>query len=289
VVAILYRANKNKKVQKTVDFIILVMLVIIVSELLIINKNIGFAEDNPSSPDTNVESSYDYDSDETANDENVIKEVDGVPVISQFPELPSGCESAAASMLAQWAGINVNKKEIAKFLPKGPLPRYRNGFLYGMSPEEAFIGDPFSNKGFGVYHGPVASVLNLYLEGNARDITGVSFQEVLKVIDGGRPVVVWATKDMALPYIYGSWYDKDGKRIEWIAPEHVFVLVGYTSKEVIVNDPYTGQRKLYPIKTFEDRWESMGRQAVTVSDRIPGKLVVTDITDLKNIKDKYGN
>lgn len=264
------------------------MLVIIVFELLIINKNIGFAEDNASSPEANVESSYDYDSDETAHDENVIKEVDGVPVISQFPELPSGCESAAASMLAQWAGINVNKQEIAKFLPKGPLPIYRNGLLYGMSPEEVFIGDPFSNKGFGVYHGPVASVLNLYLEGNARDITGVSFQEMLKVIDGGRPLVVWATKDMALPYIYGSWYDKDGKKIEWIAPEHVFVLVGYTSKEVIVNDPYTGQRKLYPIKTFENRWESMGRQAVTVSDRIPGKLVVTDITDLKDIKDKHG-
>lgn len=263
---------------------ILVMVVIIVFELMVINRNISYADSNIDIVDeetlSDESSNHTYDIAESGR--NVIKEVQGVPLICQLPELPSGCEATAAAMLVQWAGVDVGKEEIAKSLSKGSLPVYRNGLLYGAGPDEVFIGNPFSDTGLGVYHSPVASAINKYLNGQAVDITGIGFEDMLKFIDGGRPVVVWATMDMAKPSVCASWHDYSGRKITWIAPEHAFLLVGYTDFNVIVNDPYTGQRRLYPISTFKSRWESMGKQAITVSDKIPGSVVVTDITSLKD-------
>lgn len=285
VITILYTANKKRKGHKAVNLIILVMFVIVVFELMVINRNISYADSNIDIVDEETlsdESSGNHTYGIAESGRNVIKEVHGVPIIGQLPELPSGCEAAAAAMLVRWAGVDVSKEEMAKSLPKGSLPVYRNGLLYGPGPDEVFIGDPFSDNGLGVYHGPVASAINRYLNGQVADITGIGFEDMLKVIDGGRPVVVWATMNMAKPSVCASWYDYGGRKITWIAPEHAFLLVGYTDFSVIVNDPYTGQRRLYPTSTFKSRWESMGRQAITVSDKIPGRAVVTDITSLKD-------
>lgn len=253
-------------------------------EFLIIYKNLGYvgyagnSNDSVSeNTDSNIESKR-----------IVIKEVQGVSVISQLPELPSGCEIAAATMLIKWAGVNVDKQDIAKSIPKSSLPANKNGFLQGNSPDDAFIGDPFSDNGLGVYHGPIASVINKYLPDQVKDITGTSFENLLKRIDDGQPIVVWATMNLAEPTLCATWYDVNGKKVKWIAPEHAFLLTGYTDDDVIVNDPYTGRRQLYPKTLFKSRWESLGKQAVTVSDNIHGTVVTTDVTNLEDAKEKYG-
>lgn len=42
-------------------------------------------------------------------------------------------------------------------------------------------------------------------------------------------------------------------------------IIGYSETEIIVNDPYRGDKKYYPRSAFEADWEAMGSQAVAVS------------------------
>lgn len=205
----------------------------------------------------------------------IIKEIQGVPSIAQLPELPSGCEIAALTMLLNWAGASVDKAEVARAIPKGPVPAYRDGVMRGGNPNSVFIGDPFTSGGLGVYNQPIALLINKYLPGQAINVTGTDFKNVLKMVDNGQPVILWATIDMAEPKLYTSWYDEKGNKIDWMIPEHAFLLIGYSDTEVIVNDPYIGKRLYYPIDTFQARWEAMGRQAVSISNKIAGNVITT--------------
>jgi Uncharacterized protein conserved in bacteria len=191
-------------------------------------------------------------------------EIEDVPVIWQMPNLPTGCEATAAAMLLQWAGADVTKEDVANALAKGPVPQLRGGELYGPNPNRVFIGDPFSSSGYGVFHKPIADVLSVYLGNKVYDATGTSFTNLLGILDSGRPVIVWATVNMAEPKTSKTWYDEYGNKVTWKTPEHALLLVGYTEESVIVNDPYTGSKKQYPKSAFEDNWNVMGRQAVTV-------------------------
>lgn len=206
---------------------------------------------------------------------HMVKEIQGIPSISQMPELPSGCEITALTMLLNWAGVNVDKQDIARLIPKGAVPVFSNNAYRGGNPENAFIGDPFSSGGLGVFHRPIALMLDRYLPGQSIDITGVEFENILKTIDSGRPVIVWATLDMAEPRIDISWYDEKGESVAWLIPEHAYLLAGYSDTEVIVDDPSIGKRLYYPISEFKERWDAMGRQSVTVSPKITGKVVTT--------------
>lgn len=209
------------------------------------------------------------------SEKTTIKEIQGVTAISQMPELPSGCEVTALTMILNWAGANVDKQDVAKAIPKGKAPTLKNGFLSGDNPNEVFIGSPYSTGVFGVYHRPIALLMDKYLPGQAVDITGVEFERLLETIDSGRPVIVWATINMAEPKENLAWYDNKGKKVTWIGPEHTYLLIGYSDTDVIVNDPYTGKRVSYPMDLFKNRWDALGRQAVTVSSKITGNVVTT--------------
>lgn len=228
-----------------------------------------------SSPTGNSDIVVDTPSRKISHGSHMVKEIQNIPSISQMPELPSGCEITALTMLLNWAGVNVDKQDIARLIPKGPVPVFSNNAYRGGNPDNAFIGDPFSSGGLGVYHRPIALILDRYLPGQSIDITDVEFDNVLKTIDSGRPVIVWATLDMAEPRLDMSWYDEKGQVIKWIVPEHAYLLAGYSDAEVIVNDPSMGKRLYYPLPEFKSRWEAMGRQAVTVSPKIAGKVVTT--------------
>lgn len=186
--------------------------------------------------------------------------------ISQYPELPSGCEPTSAAMLLNWAGVNITKEDAARAIPKGALPAMKNGVMRGSSPDKVFIGDPFSNNGFGAYHEVIAKLINKYLPGQADDVSGTSFENILGIIDSGRPVIVWSTIALSKPCTTITWYDESNKKMEWKSPEHAYLLVGYDEdNNVYADDPDSGMRRSYPLSLFKKRWEQMGRQAVTIS------------------------
>lgn len=197
--------------------------------------------------------------------ENSISEITDVPILSQLPLLPTGCEAVSAAMLLQWLGQDVSISEIANALPKGDVPSYKNGQLIGPNPNKEFIGNPFSKKGFGVYHKPIYDILDSYMPNKFKDITGYSFNDLLEVIDNKQPVLVWATINMSKPSINSIWHDELGNKIIWKVPEHAMVLVGYSKSLVIVNDPLAGKKMYYNKIDFKNYWEYMGSQAIIVN------------------------
>ena len=190
--------------------------------------------------------------------------IEGIDTLNQFPEMPTGCEITSTTMLLNWYGVNVDKEELGEAIEKADIPSYVDGSLQGPSPNEYFIGDPFSSDGYGVYHKPIADLIDKYTDGKSKDITGCSFNKLLHTVAKGTPVVTWVTINMKESSIGSSWTNGD-ETIEWIIPEHAVLLVGFNENEVIINDPYTGTEYTVDKDIFKDRWISLGSQAVTIS------------------------
>ena len=192
--------------------------------------------------------------------------IEGVPIISQKPELPTGCEATAATMILNYSGVNVTKEEVARSIPTAPIPTVKNGHLYGESPNQYFLGDPFKADGYGVYAPVMMEVLNKYVPGRVGNLTGGSFSEVLNKVGQGIPVMIWTTIGMKAPEVTKEWTTPTGELVEWKAPEHAVVVVGYDAHSIYINDPYTGRQAQYNKQTVLDRWTSMGKQALYIAD-----------------------
>jgi len=184
-----------------------------------------------------------------------------ISAINQHPELPTGCEATALTMLLNWAGVNAGKEEVVRKIPWGPRPQ--NGV--GANPQERFVGDPFSITGFGVFDVPIYKTLDSYMPGLALNLTGKPFGEILKAVESGRPVVIWITRDLEAPRRTRAWRDEKGRTVVWLAPEHAVLLISFDSKHAVVNDPYTGETRRFPLDRLKAVWEAMGRRAVTVA------------------------
>ena len=105
-------------------------------------------------------------------------------------------------------------------------------------------------------------VANLYKEKTISKID-FPFTEVLNIVEKGTPVLVWNTIGLSIPYISASWKDRDTNEIvNWIANEHALVVIGYNDNQVIVSDPYSGTIKYLNRKTFEERYNYLGRRAI---------------------------
>lgn len=193
-------------------------------------------------------------------------EIQNVPVMSQLPLLPTGCEAAAAAMFLQWAGADVTMAEIADRLPKGQLPSDHGGKVIGGNPRYEFVGNPFSTSGLGVYNQPISDIIDYYLSNQSLNMTGCNFKDLLTILDSKRPLIVWATINMKEPSINSVWYDEQGEEVIWKIPEHAMVLVGYTETSIIVNDPLKGKKATYDKATFKKCWEAMGSQAITIKN-----------------------
>lgn len=186
-----------------------------------------------------------------------------VPIINQFPELPSGCEIVATTMLLNWYGYKIDKLLLANSIKTSPLPTSIKGVLHGNDPNDSFIGDPFSENSYGVYHKPIIDLINTYTNNEANNLTGSSFENILDTIKSNKPVIMWATIDMKTPSVTTSWKSPNGT-VSWIAPEHAYLLIGFDENNVIVNDPYDGTEKYIDKELFKSRWESLGSQAVSL-------------------------
>lgn len=190
------------------------------------------------------------------------KIINGIITYAQFPNYPTGCESIALYILLKYYQISVSPNDIINNLKKGELPYYLNGTLYGGNPEREFIGNPLNNYSYGVYNNPIADVANKYKEGALSKIN-FNFDEVLKLIDDNRPVIVWTTINLIKPIISKSWIDRETlKKINWISGEHALVVIGYNEENIIASDPYTGTIRYFDKNTFINRYNYLGKRVV---------------------------
>ena len=180
--------------------------------------------------------------------------------LSQNPELPTGCEITSLTSVLNYYGINVKKETMADdYLKKG------DGSYYKM-----FLGNPRDAGSFGCMAQPIVDAANLYFKKNnvsmkASNVSGVTFDKILEYVSQGVPMIVWNTLGMA-PAYESQTLTLDGREYTWIAPEHCVVVVGYDldNNEVYVADPMAGM-VTRNLKTFEERYDSLKRQAVYVT------------------------
>jgi uncharacterized protein YvpB len=186
--------------------------------------------------------------------------------ILQRPELPTGCEATALTIMMNHLGYDVDKCTIVdNFLPK-TTRRY--------SLNTHFIGNPYSSSGLGCYAPVIVETAERYLEsvsGNHRpkNITGASAQELYNYVAEGNPIICWATIVMLDTYISNTWVaENTGETMNFYINEHSTVLVGYDSEKqmITLNDPWEGIVS-YSMSLFEKRYEQLGRQAIIFEQR----------------------
>jgi len=189
-----------------------------------------------------------------------------VRVQKQTPELFNGCEVTALSMLLEQAGKPVSKLELAREVAKDVTPEVRDAEGRTLSwgdPDRGFVGDVTGReRGYAVYHGPIADLLDRYLPGRAVDLTGEGFGTLLDAVAEGRGVVVWTTAGFGPPGRYVTWQGPCGS-VRATFDEHSVLLIGYEATAVTLADPLDGTLKKVPWLTFLGGWEALGRQAVT--------------------------
>lgn len=195
----------------------------------------------------------------TPNTQSSLKKL-AMKNIRQKPQLPTGCESVALTMVLKYYKFNLSKTTIASRY----LPRSRSGNFV-----TAFAGNPFSYSGCGIYSPGLAKTANKYLTAKksklkAYDITGTTLSNLYNFIDEGTPVIVWNSMYMRNP-IPSFSYRTLGKRWTFYAYEHCVVLCGYDKKKnkVLINDPLSGLvwRKK---SSFERIYNKMGKMAVVI-------------------------
>lgn len=198
------------------------------------------------------------------------------PIISQMPELPTGCEITALAMMLNYHGFKVDKETLAyQYLPVVPaeIQYGDDGLLYGPDMESNFVGDP---GGIGYICGTSAIVTaaNHFFEQTdphfyATSMNQISPKEVYELINCNIPVLVWVTIGMETRLETQGWYTRDGVFMEWAENDHGAVVIGYDETSVIIADPILGEYRCD--KTiFEEVFLSRGGKCVIIQNKASG-------------------
>ena len=135
-----------------------------------------------------------------------------VPLISQRPQLPTGCEvTATTMMLKHVVGNRVNKMKLAREMPRSS------------NPNRGFVGSPYSASGWYIYPNGLRGIVNRYTHHHAWNMTGDSATTIKRQINKNRPVVIWMA-------------DIDG------FPNHALTVYGYDKGHLFLNDPWRDKR-----------------------------------------------
>lgn len=196
-----------------------------------------------------------------------------VPLILQYPELARGCEVTSLAMLLNYDNKEVNKLELAKKVKKeeAQYSQDKDGRIFYGNPYDGFVGDMYNwnNRGYGVYHGPIAELAKEYSGDKVIDLTGLEFEEILQFIERGNPVwiITNATYKPLPEESFEIWHTKTGI-VKITKKLHSVVISGYDKENVYFNDPLsnTKNRKMNK-EEFKKAWEQMGNQAVVIVNK----------------------
>ena len=165
---------------------------------------------------------------------------------------PLGCEAAAAKDWASYFGKDFNEFEFQYRLPLSDNPDF------------GFVGDvnsPWGQVppyGYGVYAGPVATLLNAYGI-QARAVKGYTLEQLKASIARDQPVIVWVIGNVVggIPSLYT---DSKGDKVTVATYEHVVIVTGYNATHI----RYMNNGKFYetPKSVFLNSWGVLGNMAI---------------------------
>lgn len=186
-----------------------------------------------------------------------------VPCYSQYPELPTGCESVALTNLLNYYGFGLGKTIIADYY----LPKGSNGNFV-----TAFDGNPRRSSGglMGCVAPAITIAGNNFLRaaGSGKQAKDVSFSSISSIknrLTCGQPVEMWNTE-------WGSWTGGryaarwyNGHSYGLWGGNHAVVLKGYDDEQGIVylSDSINGN-VTRNAQVFFGTWQQMDSQAVVI-------------------------
>lgn len=153
--------------------------------------------------------------------------------VCQRPELPTGCEITSWTMMANYAGIDIEKTEAADEMPTSS------------DPNQGFVGSPYWSEGGSlvVFPGGLEDMTREYF-GSYENMTGCSYGQMEEKLRDKRLVVVWVTRLDG----FGS---------------HTVALTGYDEDSLYYNDPWTGKEETISREYFETIWAENGHMAMS--------------------------
>ncbi len=194
--------------------------------------------------------------------------IENVPIISQMPDFPTGCESVSAVMALNYFEKDITVADfVDNYLDKSFKFYTKDGVLYGPDPYEVYVGDPRVENSYGCMAPVIEKALNKYLEGSmsVKRYVGVPLQDLCaKYVDNDIPVLVWVTIAMIESFDSTQWETENNGRFIWPGNEHCMLLVGYDKNYYYMNDPYKNAMLLYPRSKTETRYSELGSQAIVI-------------------------
>ena len=186
-----------------------------------------------------------------------------VPCYSQYPELPTGCESVALTNLLNYYGFGLGKTIIADYY----LPKGSNGNFV-----TAFDGNPRRSSGglMGCVAPAITIAGNTFLRaaGSGKQAKDVSFSSISSIknrLTCGQPVEMWNTEWGSWPggRYAARWYN--GHSYGLWGGNHAVVLKGYDDEQGIVylSDSINGN-VTRNAQVFFGTWQQMDSQAVVI-------------------------
>lgn len=189
-----------------------------------------------------------------------------VPLINQYPELPSGCEVTALAMALNYYGINVSKTTLADQMIYDDVPIKRapdRTILQWGDPDVGYVGDPY-DLGITINPKPLKQLLDQYRPGGIA-IHGEDFSVVEKHVKEGKPTLAWITLNYEMP-IHRTWKTPEGKEVFAPRPLHVVTITGVDDNYVYFNDSDANKKHVkVPKKKFIQVYNAMGKRALIVN------------------------
>ena len=165
------------------------------------------------------------------------------------------CESSAASMAAQYHGVDLSESQVAASLPHNDNPYL--GFRGNVDGPTGGIED------YGVYAGPIMAVLNDWgLQATAVE-QGV--EGIQAALARGNPVIAWVTYN-CLPSTPVET-TIDGQAVSLVPNQHVVVITGFNAEGVWANDPWDGLEDFYSYAELDRGMSYFDYTAIEVSTR----------------------
>jgi uncharacterized protein YvpB len=163
------------------------------------------------------------------------------------------CESSAASMAAQYLGVDLSEAEVLAALPRNDNPHL--GFRGNVDGPTGGIED------YGVYAEPILEILQAHgLQ--ARLVEG-GLSGVRAAITRGHPVIAWLTYNCLVSTPVTETIA--GQAVTLVPNQHAAVVTGYNGEGFWANDPWDGIEDFYTVADLEQAMGYFGDMAIEVA------------------------
>lgn len=195
--------------------------------------------------------------------------------ITQQDKLLTGCELISAkTVLEYWGKKNISLDKMISHIDQSKIYVSSDGEWYGLSPSQAFIGDPYRLDGFGCYPPVIKNMVNdfKFKDIVVEDTSTMTLQELCdEYVVQDIPPLIWATECMIDP-IDGDRWKLIGERgvitnetFVWPLNEHCLVLVGYDKKNYYLCDPLDYREVVkYDRELVEKRYNQLGQMSLII-------------------------